>query len=156
MKKNDCLFSDIQNLCNAASYWLIKNKTKNDPIKTNETISCACCHISAWWQRNQLNLLFDRNPSEVQCICVPANDVSGIFITYLLCRFVNKRPVNNSKKVTERAWIWIVYWRCVFITVRDWDKLSASLLSYAENAMILSKHLPPWRGLVTCPLTCVS
>ena len=24
MKKSDCLFSDIQNLCNAASDWLIK------------------------------------------------------------------------------------------------------------------------------------
>ena len=46
MKKNDCLFSDIQNLCNAASDWLIKKI--NNPIKTNETIACACCHMSVW------------------------------------------------------------------------------------------------------------
>ena len=26
MKNNDCLFSDIQNLCNAVSDWLIKKK----------------------------------------------------------------------------------------------------------------------------------
>ena len=44
MKKNDCLFSDIQNLCNAAPDWLIKKI--NDSIKTNKTIACACCHIS--------------------------------------------------------------------------------------------------------------
>ena len=43
MKNNDYLFSDIQNLCNAVSDWLIQ-KIKN-PIATNETISCACCHI---------------------------------------------------------------------------------------------------------------
>ena len=40
MKNNDCLFSDIQNLCNAASDWLIKKN--NNPVKANETISCAC------------------------------------------------------------------------------------------------------------------
>ena len=28
MKNNDCLFSDIQNLCNAVSDWLIKKKKK--------------------------------------------------------------------------------------------------------------------------------
>ena len=33
MKKSDCLFSDIQNLYNAASDWLIKKI--NNPIKTN-------------------------------------------------------------------------------------------------------------------------
>ena len=27
MKNNDCLFSDIQNLCNAVSDWLIKKST---------------------------------------------------------------------------------------------------------------------------------
>ena len=27
MKNNDCLFSDIQNLCNAVSDWLIKKKS---------------------------------------------------------------------------------------------------------------------------------
>ena len=27
MKNNDCLFSDIQNLCNAESDWLIKKKS---------------------------------------------------------------------------------------------------------------------------------
>ena len=54
MKNNDCLFSDIQNLCNAASDWLIKKI--NNPIKANETTSCACCHMSVWWQRNQLNV----------------------------------------------------------------------------------------------------
>ena len=43
MKNNDCLFSDIQNLCNAVSDWLIKKI--NNPIETNETISCAFCHI---------------------------------------------------------------------------------------------------------------
>ena len=43
MKNNDCLFSDIQNLCNAVSNWLIQKI--NNPIETNETISCACCHI---------------------------------------------------------------------------------------------------------------
>ena len=46
MKKNDCLFSDIQNLCNAASDWRIQKI--NNPIKTNETVSCACCHMSVW------------------------------------------------------------------------------------------------------------
>ena len=35
--------------------------------------------------------------------CAPANDVIGIFITYLLCRFVKRKPVNNSKKVSERT-----------------------------------------------------
>ena len=40
MKNNDCLFSDIQNLCNAVSDWLIKKI--NNSIETNETISCAC------------------------------------------------------------------------------------------------------------------
>ena len=43
MKNNDCLFSDIQNLCNAESDWLIKKI--NNPIETTETISRACCHI---------------------------------------------------------------------------------------------------------------
>ena len=43
MKNNDCLFSEIQNLCNAESDWLIKKI--DNPIETNETISCACCHI---------------------------------------------------------------------------------------------------------------
>ena len=43
MKNNDCLFSNIQNLCNAVSGWLIQKI--NNPIETNETISCACCHI---------------------------------------------------------------------------------------------------------------
>ena len=43
MKNIDCLFSDIQNLCTAVSDWLIKKI--NNPIETNETISCACCHI---------------------------------------------------------------------------------------------------------------
>ena len=43
MKNNDCLFSDIQNLCNAVSDWLIQKI--NNPIQTNETISCACCHV---------------------------------------------------------------------------------------------------------------
>ena len=44
MKNNDCLFSDIQNLRNAVvSDWLIPKI--NNPIETNETISCACCHI---------------------------------------------------------------------------------------------------------------
>ena len=46
MKKNECLFFDIQNLCNAVSDWLIQNI--NNPIKTNETVSCACCHMSVW------------------------------------------------------------------------------------------------------------
>ena len=52
MKKNDFLFSNIQNLCNPASDWLIQKI--NNPIKTSETISFACCHICVWWQRNQL------------------------------------------------------------------------------------------------------
>ena len=43
MKNNDCLFSDIQNLCNAVSERLIQKL--NNPIETNETISCACCQI---------------------------------------------------------------------------------------------------------------
>ena len=43
MKNNDYLFSDIQNLCNAVSDWIIQKI--NYPIETNETISCACCHI---------------------------------------------------------------------------------------------------------------
>ena len=43
MKKSDCLFSDIQNLFNAASDWHIQKI--NNPIKANDTISCACCHI---------------------------------------------------------------------------------------------------------------
>ena len=34
---------------------------------------------------------------------VPANDVIGIFITSLLCRFGNRRPVNSSKNVSERT-----------------------------------------------------
>ena len=40
---NDCLFSDIQNLYNAVSDWLIKKI--NNPIETNEPISYACCNI---------------------------------------------------------------------------------------------------------------
>ena len=36
-------FSDIQNLRNAMSVWLIQEP--NNPNETNETISCACCHI---------------------------------------------------------------------------------------------------------------
>ena len=43
MKNNDCLFSDIQNLWKAVSDWLIQKI--NNPTETNETISCACCHI---------------------------------------------------------------------------------------------------------------
>ena len=43
MKNNDYLFSDIPNLCNAVSDWLIQQI--NNPIETNETISCAYCHI---------------------------------------------------------------------------------------------------------------
>ena len=43
MKSIDCLFSDIQNLCNTVPDWLIKKII--NPIETNETISCACCHI---------------------------------------------------------------------------------------------------------------
>ena len=55
MKKEDFLFSDIQNLCNPASEWLIQKI--NNAIKTKETVSCACCHIYVWWQRNQLSYL---------------------------------------------------------------------------------------------------
>ena len=43
MKNNDYLFSDSQNLCNTVSDWLIQ-KISN-PIETNETVFCACCHI---------------------------------------------------------------------------------------------------------------
>ena len=43
MKNNDRLFSDIQNLYNAEFGWLIQKIS--DPTETNETISCACCHI---------------------------------------------------------------------------------------------------------------
>ena len=43
MKNNDCLFSNIQILCNAVSGWLIQKI--NNLIETNQTISCACCHI---------------------------------------------------------------------------------------------------------------
>ena len=43
MKNNDYLFSNIQNLCNAVSDWLIQKISI--PIETNDTISCACCHI---------------------------------------------------------------------------------------------------------------
>ena len=42
MKNNDCLFSDIQNLCNAVSDWLIQ-KISN-PIETNESILCLFSH----------------------------------------------------------------------------------------------------------------
>ena len=47
MINNDCLFSDIQNLCNAVSDWLIQKI--NNPIETNETISCVVtsCVITA-------------------------------------------------------------------------------------------------------------
>ena len=34
MKNNDCLFSDIQNLCNAESDWLIKKKKKKKKKKS--------------------------------------------------------------------------------------------------------------------------
>ena len=44
MKNNDCLFSDIQNLFNAVSDWLIQKI--NNPMETNETISCAC--VTKW------------------------------------------------------------------------------------------------------------
>ena len=49
----------------------------------------------------------------------PCNDGIGMFITYLLCRFVNRRQVNNSKKVSERTWIWIwlVNWRHIRMTI---------------------------------------
>ena len=53
MTRSDCLFFCIQNLCNTVSDWLIQKI--NNPIKTNDTISCACCHISVWGQRNQLS-----------------------------------------------------------------------------------------------------
>ena len=43
MKNNDYLFSDIQNLCMAETDWLIQKI--NNPIESNETISCASCHI---------------------------------------------------------------------------------------------------------------
>ena len=55
MKNNGCLFSDIQNLCNPVSDWLIQKI--NNPIETNETISCACCHIVCE-QRNQLTRVY--------------------------------------------------------------------------------------------------
>ena len=45
MLNNNCLFSDIQNLCNAVSD---ANSINQNPIETkltNETIFCACCHI---------------------------------------------------------------------------------------------------------------
>ena len=35
MKNNDCLFSDIQNLCKAVSDWLIQKI--NNPIETRKT-----------------------------------------------------------------------------------------------------------------------
>ena len=69
MKKNDCLFSNIQNLCKAVSDWLIKKI--NNPIRTNETIPCACCHMSMWWQRNQLN---PDSPFYVASRTVPLRD----------------------------------------------------------------------------------
>ena len=43
MKNNDSLFSDIPNLYKAVSDWLIQKI--NNAIETNETISCACCHV---------------------------------------------------------------------------------------------------------------
>ena len=42
MKNNDCLFSVIK-IYVTLSGWLIQKV--NNPIETNETISCACCHI---------------------------------------------------------------------------------------------------------------
>ena len=44
MKNSDCLFSDIQNLYNAVSDWLIQKI--NNPIETNETIQHNTCNGS--------------------------------------------------------------------------------------------------------------
>ena len=40
MNNNDCLFSDIQNLCNAVSDWLIQKI--NNPIETNYCLNTLC------------------------------------------------------------------------------------------------------------------
>ena len=53
MKNNDRSLSDIQNTCNTVSDWLIQKI--NNPIETNETISCACCHIDSGTSRPLAN-----------------------------------------------------------------------------------------------------
>ena len=48
MKNDDCLFSDIQNLCKAVSDWLIQKI--NNPTETNVTIAVpvvTSCVITA-------------------------------------------------------------------------------------------------------------
>ena len=43
MKNNDCLFSDIQNLCNAESDWLIKKKSIIQ-LNQRDNILCLLSH----------------------------------------------------------------------------------------------------------------
>ena len=51
MKNNDCLFSNIQILCNTVSDWLIQKI--NNPIEPNETISYVITaepvNADHWW-----------------------------------------------------------------------------------------------------------
>ena len=77
---------------------------------------------------------------------VPANDVIGIFITYLLCRFVNRRPVNNSKNVSEHTWIWIVYWRHVKMTIIHQDQDQGGLSPALTREVNLAIPFPNGLG----------
>ena len=45
MKNNDCLFSEIQNLCNAVSDWLFKKSLiQLKPTRQRDNILCMLSH----------------------------------------------------------------------------------------------------------------
>ena len=79
MKNNDSLFSDIQNLCNAVSDWLIK--IINNPIETKETISCACCHIVCDQDQDSL-LVKRRNDNHSPGITAEPVKFDNILLTF--------------------------------------------------------------------------
>ena len=65
MKNNDCLFSDIQNLCNAVSDWLIPKI--NNPVVTS-------CVITAE-PVNLITHIFDRPHDKTNTMtCAPSED----------------------------------------------------------------------------------
>ena len=93
MKNNDCLFSDIQNLCNAVSDWLIKksiiqlNPTRQYPVPV-----VTSCVITAEPVKNRLLIL---------CYLTQNNS----FISKILSRHKNYLPRNHTLALIWHSFI---------------------------------------------------
>ena len=82
MKNSDCLFSDIQNLCNAESDWLIKKTTTKKsilqlkPTRQYPVPVVTSCVITA----EPVN----KRSNSINAFLSSSESVNGIFLKYIL------------------------------------------------------------------------